>query len=120
VLIDPSYETKSDYTNVVKALKDSLTRFATGTFALWYPVIERKRNDSLEQALKASGIKNIQLFELGLVADHAAPGMTASGLLVINPPFTLMAEMRVALPWLAEVLGTAGAGHYRAEQLAAE
>ncbi|MCX7086468.1 MAG: 23S rRNA (adenine(2030)-N(6))-methyltransferase RlmJ [Methylococcales bacterium] len=120
VLIDPSYEVKADYTLVVETLKKMHLRFATGTFALWYPVVDRKRNQALELAMKATGIKNIQLFELGIAADDALPGMTSSGLLVINPPFTLLTEMRVALPWLAETLGIAGAGHYRIEQLAAE
>ncbi len=95
-------------------------RFATGTYVLWYPVIERKRIQRLEQALKTTGIKAMQLFELGVVADNSLQGMTASGLIIINPPWTLAAEMRSALPRLAEVLGVAGAGFYRVEQLAAE
>ncbi|NOT84600.1 MAG: 23S rRNA (adenine(2030)-N(6))-methyltransferase RlmJ [Methylococcaceae bacterium] len=120
VLIDPSYEIKTDYTAVVAALKKMHHRFATGIFALWYPVVDRKRSEALEQAIKATGIKNIQLFELGVTADDTLPGMTASGLVVINPPWILMAEMRNALPWLAETLGISGAGHYRIEQLVAE
>jgi 23S rRNA (adenine2030-N6)-methyltransferase len=120
VFIDPSYEIKADYTLVVEALKKMHQRFATGIYALWYPVIDRKRQQALERAIKATGIKNIQLFELGIAVDASLPGMTASGLFVINPPWTLATEMRTALPWLAEVLGMAGAGHYKIEQLVAE
>ncbi|MEQ1637210.1 MAG: 23S rRNA (adenine(2030)-N(6))-methyltransferase RlmJ [Methylococcales bacterium] len=120
VLIDPSYEVKADYLLVAESLKKMHQRFATGIFALWYPVVDRKRNNALEQAIKATGIKNIQLFELGIVADNVLPGMTASGLLVVNPPWTLKAEMQTALPWLAVTLGISGAGSYRIEQLVAE
>ncbi|WP_036252124.1 23S rRNA (adenine(2030)-N(6))-methyltransferase RlmJ [Methylobacter sp. BBA5.1] len=120
VLIDPSYEMKSDYQEVVDTLVKMHKRFATGIFALWYPVVERRRNDALEQALQNSGIKNIQLFELGIQADTSEHGMTASGMIVINPPWTLTPDMERVLPWLADVLGESGAGFFRVRKLAGE
>ncbi len=120
VLIDPSYEIKSDYQQVVETLIAMHKRFATGTYALWYPVIERSRNQKLERAIQATGIKNIQLFELGIHADSHEHGMTASGMIVINPPWTLADEMKQVLPWLADVLGNNGQGFYRIQTLAAE
>ncbi|MGZ5056380.1 MAG: 23S rRNA (adenine(2030)-N(6))-methyltransferase RlmJ, partial [Methylobacter sp.] len=78
VLLDPSYEIKSDYRQVVETLIAMHKRFATGTYALWYPVVDRKRNQELERTIKASGIKNVQLFELGIRADSDEHGMTAS------------------------------------------
>ena len=120
VLIDPSYEIKSDYPLVIETLIQLHKRFATGTYALWYPVVERSRNKHLEKALKTSGLKNVQLFELGIKTDTHELGMTASGMIVVNPPWTLAAEMRLALPWLANALGIDGAGLYRIEMLAGE
>jgi 23S rRNA (adenine2030-N6)-methyltransferase len=120
VLIDPSYEIKSDYGLVTEALLKMVKRFATGTYALWYPVIERSRNQRLEHAIQTSGIKNVQLFELGIQADSRTHGMTASGMIVINPPWTLANEMRQALPWLAGVLGRDGDGSYRVQSLVDE
>ncbi|MEF3075994.1 23S rRNA (adenine(2030)-N(6))-methyltransferase RlmJ [Methylobacter sp. Wu1] len=120
VLIDPSYEMKSDYQDVVDTLVKMHKRFATGIFALWYPVVERRRNKELEQALQNSGIKNIQLFELGLQADTNEHGMTASGMIVINPPWTLKPDMEAVLPWLADVLSENGAVFYRIQELAGE
>jgi 23S rRNA (adenine2030-N6)-methyltransferase len=120
VLIDPSYELKSDYPQVVETLIAMHKRFATGTYALWYPVVDRKRNQELERAIQASGIRNMQLFELGIRADSDEHGMTASGMIVINPPWTLTAEMTQVLPWLADVLGNDGQGLYRIQTLAAE
>ena len=120
VLIDPSYEIKSDYNLVIETLIQMHKRFATGTYVLWYPVVERNRNQQLERAIKTSGIKNVQLFELGIKTDTYEHGMTASGMIVVNPPWTLAAEMQQTLPWLAEVLGIEGAGLFRIETLVGE
>jgi 23S rRNA (adenine2030-N6)-methyltransferase len=95
-------------------------RFATGTYALWYPVVERRRSRQLEKAIKTSGIKNVQLFELGIKTDTDEYGMTSSGMIVVNPPWTLAAEMQQILPWLADVLGIEDAGFYRIDTLAGE
>ena len=120
VLIDPSYEIKSDYTLVAESLLHMHKHFATGTYALWYPVVERVRNKYLEKAIKTSGLKNVQLFELGIKTDTHEYGMTASGMIVVNPPWTLAADMQQILPWLAEVLGIDGAGFYGSRALVGE
>jgi 23S rRNA (adenine2030-N6)-methyltransferase len=120
VFIDPSYEIKTDYQQVVAGLIAMYKRFASGTFVLWYPVIDRTRNQKMELALKASGIKNMQLFELGLRHDSNEHGMTATGMIIINPPWTLLAEMTQVLPYLADILGHNGEGFYRIQTLAEE
>lgn len=120
VLIDPSYEIKSDYDQVIKTLAQMHKRFSTGTYLLWYPVIDRERNNALEKALIKTEIPNIQLFELGIALDESKRGMTASGMIVINPPWNLAKTMQIALPWLAQCLGENDKGIYRFETLAAE
>jgi 23S rRNA (adenine2030-N6)-methyltransferase len=120
VLIDPSYEVKNDYQHVIKQLLQAHKRFATGTYAIWYPVVSRQRIDEMELALKKSGIKNIQLMEFGLQADNLEHGMTSSGMIVINPPWTLWGAMEETLPWLVDTLSENGNGFYRLEQLAPE
>ncbi len=120
VLLDPSYEVKNDYQHLVKQVIQAHKRFATGTFAIWYPVVLRQRIDEMELALQKSGIKNIQLLELGLQPDNPEFGMTSSGMIVINPPWTLWSAMEEALPWLVDQLSENGAGFYRLEQLVAE
>ena len=52
VLIDPSYEIKSDYQKVSGCMQDSLKRFSTGTYAVWYPVIPRPEAHELPRRLK--------------------------------------------------------------------
>jgi 23S rRNA (adenine2030-N6)-methyltransferase len=119
-LIDPSYEIKSDYSLVIESLENMYKRFATGTYLLWYPVVERRRIQKLERAIQSSGIKNVQLFELGIQSDTDEHGMTASGMIVVNPPWTLAATMQQILPWLADVLGNDGKGFYRLQTLVDE
>ena len=120
VFIDPPYEVKTDYQAVVDALVAAHRRFATGVYAIWYPVVDRERVDQLERKVKASGIRDIRLFELSVRPDSAGHGMTGSGMLVVNPPWTLAADLAAALPYLAQVLGEAGGGSHRSEVLAAE
>ncbi|MDO6683544.1 MULTISPECIES: 23S rRNA (adenine(2030)-N(6))-methyltransferase RlmJ [unclassified Oceanobacter] len=119
VLMDPPYEIKTDYHTVVETLVAAYRRMATATYALWYPVVERHRIDQLERAFQSSRIRNIQLFELGIAADTEERGMTASGMILINPPYTLKARMEALLPRLAHTLG-GETGNWRAEVLVAE
>jgi 23S rRNA (adenine2030-N6)-methyltransferase len=117
VLIDPSYEIKNDYAKVSACIQDCLKRFATGTYVVWYPVIPRPEAHSLPRRLKTLATQagkpwvHAQL-AIGQREEQAEPGeperrpgLTASGVFVINPPHTLKAALQAALPQLLEVLG---------------
>lgn len=104
ILVDPSYELKADYQGVIDMVVDMVKRFNTGCYLLWYPILPDNRAALLERAIKKTGIANIQLYKLGVAPREAGQGMTASAMLVINAPFTLMPAMRQALPWLADKL----------------
>lgn len=119
VLIDPSYEIKSDYDLVTKTVIEAHKKFATGSYAIWYPVVERSRIQRMEKQLINSGIKNIQRFELGMTDDDS-PGMTSSGMIVINPPWQLMATMQALLPKLCKTLAADNGAFYKADVLVAE
>jgi len=134
VLIDPSYELKTDYPAVLDTLEDALSRFPTGTSAVWYPVIGRPEAHTLARKLKALGTRlqrpwlqaelNVGLQpEEGSTAKVAQGqhhgAMRASGLHVINPPFTLAGQLRAALPWVLTALREpVGAGWTVAEHAA--
>jgi 23S rRNA (adenine2030-N6)-methyltransferase len=119
VLVDPSYEMKTDYRAVVTALTGAHRRFATGVYLLWYPVVSRMRVRRLEQDLVASGMRNILLAELCIAADAPQGGMTGSGMLVINPPWPLADTLRTLLPYLQHTLAGPGGG-FRLLPLVAE
>lgn len=125
ILFDPSYEIKSDYKTVAATLVQAHRRFATGVYAIWYPVVDRLRIRQLEKTVKASAIPNIQQFELSIKSDSPNRGMTGSGMLIVNPPWTLSDDMKSALPYLASTLGEIddsghNAGSYRIETLVDE
>lgn len=108
VLVDPSYEVKADYVAVVAAFARAHRRFATGTYLIWYPVLERPRTEALLGELAATGAKAQYRIELCTAPDAAGRGLTGSGLVVVNPPWTLPEAAAAGLPWLAERLGATG------------
>jgi 23S rRNA (adenine2030-N6)-methyltransferase len=108
VLIDPSYELKDEHTQVVDALANALRRFATGTFAVWYPVLERRWVQRFERAIRGLGAASIDLYELCVAPDGRARGLTGSGMIVVNPPWKVREEIALALPWLAREMGNGG------------
>jgi 23S rRNA (adenine2030-N6)-methyltransferase len=104
VIIDPSYEIKTDYRDVVEAVIKAHKKFTSGTYAIWYPVVERKRVDFMWRKLKAAGIKCIDQYELGLAEDSHQMGMTSAGMILINPPWTLKKTLEKVLPKLIKQL----------------
>jgi len=114
ILIDPSYEVRSDYNKVVDVLEKAHHHFATGIYALWYPVIDRELTERLLLRLKATGIPKQLRIEHAIAKDGAVRGMTASGMLFINPPWQLESQARTFLPWLNQVL-TDGHGQWQVE-----
>lgn len=120
LLCDPSYEIKSDYAKVQTLIAESLKRFATGTYAVWYPLIPRPEAHDLPKRLKtlamragkpclnlALTVKNSKIISaVQSGADVAKrPGLPASGMFIINPPHTLKASMLEALPQMVDILG---------------
>lgn len=123
VLIDPSYEIKTDYSRVQSTLRDALQRFSTGTYAIWYPIIPRAEAHELPRRLKTMAN---QLHKPWLHATLAIgqremqpapgeprrPGLSASGMFLINPPHTLKQALQASLPQLVGFLGRGrGQGH---------
>ncbi len=104
VLIDPAYEDKRDYVRVVAALKEGISRFATGTFAVWYPQLQRGDARELPEKLKRLAPKWLDA-RLTVKAPQADGfGMHGSGVFVVNPPWTLAETLRGVLPFLADTL----------------
>ncbi|ELY2678560.1 23S rRNA (adenine(2030)-N(6))-methyltransferase RlmJ [Cronobacter sakazakii] len=111
ILIDPPYEIKTDYQAVVQGISEGYKRFATGVYALWYPVVLRNQIKRMMNDLEATGIRRILQIELAIRPDSDQRGMTASGMIVINPPWKLEQQMATLLPWLHKALVPAGTGH---------
>lgn len=104
VLIDPSYEIKSDYLRVVAALKDGLKRFATGTYLVWLPFLPTLESRSLPDKLKKLPVEWLYASLSVRGPGTEGRGMNGSAMFVINPPWTLKAALEQSLPWLAQTL----------------
>ena len=116
VLIDPPYEVKTDYRSVTDTLADALKRFATGTYAIWYPVLNRNESKQLPNRLKrlpAGSWLDVTLSVSGPSPDGF--GLRASGMCVLNPPWTLVATLKEVMPFLVSALGQDGGAGFTLE-----
>ena len=120
VLIDPPYELKEDYDLVVKAVEEGYKRFATGVYAIWYPVVLRQQTKRIIKGLEATDIRKILQIELAIRPDSDQRGMTASGMIVINPPWTLEGQMKQILPYLTQTLVPEGTGSWQVSWITPE
>ncbi|MCL1076146.1 23S rRNA (adenine(2030)-N(6))-methyltransferase RlmJ [Shewanella dokdonensis] len=114
VLIDPSYEIKTDYELVAETLIKAYRKFATGVYLLWYPVVQRQQTEAMLSRLKDSGIRRQLRIEQSIRPDNNEFGMTAAGLWVINPPWQLDEIAKEMLATLQPILQQPG-GSYRVE-----
>ncbi|MDO9075396.1 MAG: 23S rRNA (adenine(2030)-N(6))-methyltransferase RlmJ [Rubrivivax sp.] len=109
VLIDPSYEIKTDYTRTLAALREALERFADAVVIVWLPQLQLIEASQLPQRLKAAadtGAKKGWLHARLTVAhaDARGFGMLGSSVFVANPPHTLFDALQPVLPFLAQAL----------------
>ena len=100
ILIDPPFEAVDEFDRLARALQQGLRRFATGCYAVWYPIKEPATVDAFLGAFAA--LKHLRL---ELRVPPAAPDkLSACGLLVTNPPWKFEEAMHEALRWTARVL----------------
>lgn len=115
VLIDPSYEDKQDYRYLEVAMEEALQRFATGCYAIWYPVLSRRESAALPDRLKKIAASHKRSWLHTELRVETAPGerrLQASGMFIINPPWTLEKQLAEALPTLTKALGIHGGGQF--------
>jgi 23S rRNA (adenine2030-N6)-methyltransferase len=118
VLIDPSYEDKDDYARVVQCVQDGLQRFATGTYAVWYPQVQRRESVQLPVQLKKLPLKS--WLHVSLTVKHPVAGglgLHGSGMFIVNPHWTLRASLEAAMPRLVELLGQDGGACFTLESV---
>jgi 23S rRNA (adenine2030-N6)-methyltransferase len=109
VLVDPSYEDKTEYRRVCTAMEDALGRFATGVYVVWYPQLQRRESRdmpaALERVARAAGVDWLHAaLTVRSVAEDGL-GLHGSGVFVLNPPWTLPAMLETVLPSLKTLLG---------------
>ena len=120
VLIDPPYEQKDEFERLAGGFVEAFAKWPTGSYLLWYPVKSRRATDDLARHVAQSVAdgtppgKCLRL-EFSVAPQMAGAGLTSAGLLIVNPPWTLMGELKTILPELEKPLGQGGAGRFRLE-----
>jgi 23S rRNA (adenine2030-N6)-methyltransferase len=109
VLIDPPFEDTADFERLSGALSAAHRKWPTGIYMLWYPIKERRAADRLARRLGELAIPNVLRCELTLGPPDGQGGLVGSGLIVVNPPFTLQADLRVFMPALGRTLSPVAA-----------
>ena len=115
VLIDPSYEDKQDYRYLEAAMEEALQRFATGCYAIWYPMLSRRESAALPDRMKKIAASHTRSWLQVELRVENAPGerrLQASGMFIINPPWTLEKHLAEALPILTKALGIDGGAQF--------
>ena len=120
VLIDSSFDRAQEFARLVEALQVAHGRWWSGTFALWYPLMELNATRAFERRVAQTGIRKILRLELSVLPESWNQGLRGCAMLVVNPPFGLAEEAPPLLEWLWEALAEAQTGGARMEWLVPE
>jgi 23S rRNA (adenine2030-N6)-methyltransferase len=108
ILIDPAFEQADEFAALPDRLLKAYRKWPSGTYLLWYPIKGRREPDALARRLAASGTGKILRAELTTAPLDPDGPLAGSGLVIVNPPWTLYDELSIMLPALAAILGRNG------------
>lgn len=117
VFMDPPFEKETEFTDIINGLKTAYRRWATGIYAIWYPIKSRPPVTQFQQALRQSGLRKILITELCIYPDDVPLRLNGSGLVVVNPPWQFAEQVQTFLPWLWRQLAVAQQGTYQISEL---
>jgi len=123
VLIDPPFENRDEFTRLADGFAAAHAKWPTGIYMLWYPIKERRAAemlaDRVARAANAGGGSDAKCLrvEFSVAPQTVDSGLVSTGLLIVNPPWTLAAELKAILHELEKPLGLGGAGRFRVDAL---
>jgi 23S rRNA (adenine2030-N6)-methyltransferase len=120
VLLDSSFDRSREFARIARALKDAHQRWATGMFAVWYPLMAPAAMRGFDRDVEKTGIGKVLRLELQVRKRDADTAIPGCGMLVVNPPWKFEAEARPLLDWLWRALTPDGAGGVKVDWLAPE
>jgi 23S rRNA (adenine2030-N6)-methyltransferase len=120
VLIDPPFEKPGEFQRLVEGLAAAHRRFATGTVIVWYPVKDLRAVARFHRDAAALGFAKLFAAELVIGPVKSEGELMGTGLLIVNPPFTLPEKIERLLPFLAQLLARGPGAAGRAEWLAGD
>lgn len=104
VLIDPAYEDKNEYQDVVDLLEAACERWPIGVFAVWYPVLPAALHEDMVRAISSRVAQPILQAQWQFAEKPLERGMYGSGMLLINPPWKLDSKIETCHQFLNEAL----------------
>jgi 23S rRNA (adenine2030-N6)-methyltransferase len=104
VLIDPPYEQPDELSRLVRAFETAHRKWATGSYLMWYPIKDAAVVSSFVRKLSRLGVGKMLRMELIVATGSEDLGLRGTGLVAVNPPWTLHDDMTVLLPALAAAL----------------
>jgi 23S rRNA (adenine2030-N6)-methyltransferase len=88
VVVDPSYEMKTEYADLARQLALAWKKWRQGIFMIWYPVLPAGQHMTLLNGIYKAGIGDVLVSEIRF---DKPPGqsfhMYGTGIAVINPPW---------------------------------
>ncbi|MBD0415774.1 23S rRNA (adenine(2030)-N(6))-methyltransferase RlmJ [Oryzicola mucosus] len=120
VLIDPPFEKEGEFARLVEAVVKAHRRWPGGTYVLWYPIKDRKAVAAFRDELASADIPRILDFAFHVRKPSSEPRLDGTGLIVINPPFTLENELAVMAPALKQALAEGAGAEWTVSWLAGE
>jgi 23S rRNA (adenine2030-N6)-methyltransferase len=120
VLIDPPFEEPGEYERLAERLAKAWAKWRTGTYVAWFPVKDIRERDAFYEAVRDSGVAKVLRLEMLREPANDPTVLAGSGLLVVNPPWTLAAEMEKLGPPLSRLLARKGDGLFRCDWLVEE
>jgi 23S rRNA (adenine2030-N6)-methyltransferase len=120
VLVDPPFEKEGEFDRLVEGLKKAHRRWPGGIYGLWYPIKDRAEVNRFRADLADTGIAKILDIRFEIRAPSPQPRLDGTGMIVVNPPFTLEAEMRTLLPALHALLCESPRANWAVEWIAGE
>jgi len=120
VLIDPPFEQPDEFARLGQGLAAAHRKWPTGIYLLWYPIKDPAEVQRFTRGLVRCGIAKMLRVELILPTAGPNTGLRGSGLIAVNPPWTLQDELKLLLPVLAEVLSRGATSAVTLDWLAGE
>ena len=117
VLIDPPFETTSEFEDIIQAVTNAHKKWATGIYAIWYPIKGLTKVTHFVEQLKVAQIPKILRLELLIDDPNDASILSGCGFVIINPPWTLKADAEQILPFLSDLMRRNGKGSWRSTWL---
>ncbi|HEX2548213.1 MAG TPA: 23S rRNA (adenine(2030)-N(6))-methyltransferase RlmJ [Gammaproteobacteria bacterium] len=120
IFIDPPYERPNELATLPSILPIALKRFATGIYAIWYPIKDRATIDRFHRNLKENIQNPMMAVELSIYPEDSPLHLNGSGMIIINPPFQLQKQLEESIPWAWKMLSIEKQGQFRVQMLTSE